>query len=127
MTNDFDWDNLLRATRDSEDVGDEPEEEVDEWTARLDALGIPDALSKAMGDPFVYALGLRNGQVIAFESARLSNDGLWVHLTPYDGYGLQVHSDGSCYPMTGVTMPFERGLDVRLSEIIWVADAPWGS
>ena len=85
------------------------------------ALGLPDALIKALSDHFDYAMGLRNGQIIRFEEAHLSSNGEWVHLsvTP------DMHGDKT--PMKGVEYPFDRGVDVRIDEIAWCADAPHGS
>ena len=101
-----------------------------EHDAELRAAGIPGALEKALGDPFTYAMGLRNGQVIVFEQARLSDDLKWVHLTPSSGISvvdLQGEELTGKYPLRDLAMTFDRGLDVRISDIVWVADAPWGS
>jgi hypothetical protein len=81
--------------------------------------GLPDALVKACSDPFDYAMGLRSGQVIRFFQAALSPDKQWVHL--------EWHVNVSDEVMHGVPYSFERGLDVRVSDIMWVADAPNGS
>lgn len=81
--------------------------------------GWPDALEKAVADPFVYEMGLRSGMVIRFESAVGDESGLWVHLTQpeiWDPIGNE--------PLRRV---FERGMDVRASDIMWVVDAPDGS
>lgn len=81
---------------------------------------LPYALVKAMEDPFDYALGLRNGVIIEFSLARMDETGHWMYLSvddrPYE------HP-----PMTGTSMPFERGLYVRVADIVWVAQAPRGS
>jgi len=93
------------------------EDEEFTWQTSKD---VPAALAKAIEDEFDYALGLRNGVVIRFGHAKISEDGAWVHLdTP-------TYTSGS-WVMSGVEMPFERGLDVRLADVVWVADAPYGS
>ena len=77
---------------------------------------IPPSLIKACGDPFDYALKLRTGEIIFFESASIH--GKFATLKIVDD------------PSTGqrtTPMPFPRGLDVRLSDIVWCADAPYGS
>jgi hypothetical protein len=85
----------------------------DAWKYR----GLPPALIKAIEDHFDYALGLRNGQVIEFSEARLCRPFVFLD-------GVQA----STIKALGYDRPnFERGLDVRISEIAWVADAPHGS
>jgi len=85
---------------------------------------IPPALAKAFVDPFSYALGLRDGRVILFMEADLLEGGKWVHLI---GHGDNGNNTNGVVEMSGVDYPFDRGLDVRLSDIMWVADAPNGS
>lgn len=88
--------------------------------------GLPPALVKAVEDcEFDYALGLRDGTMIRFIGASLIDDTEeWIHLDlgPRMGDGGIIRRDGY-----GQAWCFERGLDVRLSEIAWVADAPEGS
>lgn len=77
------------------------------------------ALAKACQDnPFDYAMKLRTGEVIAFSGAKVLNRE-WVHLDvkPMDD---QPEENRIAYPA-------ERGVDVRLSDIVWVMDAPLGS
>ena len=85
---------------------------------------LPPALVKALDDQFDYALGLRNGQVIRFSIARLS--GKWVHIVGEEG---DTHEGGARggIEMSDSDFHFPRGLDIRLSDIMWVADAPLGS
>lgn len=74
------------------------------------------ALCKACYDVFDYALQLRNGTVIRFEFAKIiSTD--WLHLDMWTS------------PDKGSTLPYaaDRGIDVRISDIVWVMDAPEGS
>ena len=81
---------------------------------------LPPDLVKAFDDqPWDYALGLRDGRVIHFQGADLVKGGKWVHLPgPDQKYELK---------MIGIDFSFDRGLDVRISDIMWVADAPNGS
>lgn len=75
----------------------------------------PPSLLKAMVDPFDYILCTRRSGTIRFESASAHGD--WVHLT------LGGWREG----MMVLSHPFPRGLDIRLDEIVWCADAPNGS
>ena len=77
----------------------------------------PPSLLKAVLDPFDYALGLKNGAVIRFGSAVLN--GAFVTLTR-NGLSPEHMSDEIGYIL-------DRGIDVRVSEILWCADAPDGS
>jgi hypothetical protein len=97
-----------------EEMASEPDWHID---------GLPDALVKACSDPFDYAMGLRTGPVIRFESATLSTDHQWIHVA------VQHHGYDADAPdvMTGCPFTFECGVDVRVSDIMWVADAPNGS
>ena len=71
----------------------------------------PPSLVKACADSFDYALRLRNGDVFHFGEAKV--------------YGEFVHLDSIKELVDGHSM--DRGIDVRLSEIMWCADAPDGS
>lgn len=76
------------------------------------------ALSKSVQDEFDYALKLKTGEVIAFYGVDIINDE-WIHLRvkPPEDQPHQNH------------LPFkaDRGVDIRISEIVWVMDAPDGS
>jgi hypothetical protein len=98
------------------------------WWARH-RRDIPDALCKAFGDPFSYALGLRNGQVIEFQSAELRPGRQWVFLDTGNSQDKPVWNTDpmAAVPMISVPMIFDRGIEVRLCDIVWVADAPHGS
>ncbi len=80
---------------------------------------LPASLIKADCDPFDYVLGLRTGVVIHFHKARISGE--WVTL----------YTDRRMCDVPGTVQtlpyPFERGIDVRISDIVWCADAPFGS
>lgn len=79
---------------------------------------MPPSLLKACFDrPFDYALGLRNGLIIRFGGATINGE--WISLDDIKGYSNKEE--------LVVGYPMDRGMDVRLSEIIWCADAPEGS
>jgi len=73
---------------------------------------------KMFCDPFDYAVGLRSGEVLFVHEATIVGRG-WVHLTVS---GWHTDADKGFHDL-----PLERGIDVRASEIAWVADAPFGS
>jgi len=80
------------------------------------------ALAKACYDEFDYALRLRTGEVIRFRFATYLGDG-WVHLD------LEGCEQSDHYPLafSKLARGVDRGVDVRLSDIVWVMDAPEGS
>jgi hypothetical protein len=78
----------------------------------------PPALIKAVGDPFDYALRLVTGEIFRFTSATIHGE--YVTLEGFGG------STGETLPQK-MAYPFPRGLDVRVSAIVWCADAPEGS
>lgn len=76
------------------------------------------ALAKACFDDFDYAMKLRTGEVIYFSTANVINkEWVHLHLKPMDE---QPKANRIAYPA-------ERGVDVRMSDIVWVMDAPLGS
>jgi len=76
-------------------------------------------LTKACQDkPFDYALKLRTGEVIRFEGAEIMQPG-WIHL---DVKPPGAQPDEDCLPFMA-----DRGIDVRIEDIVWVMDAPEGS
>lgn len=76
----------------------------------------PDVLIKAIGDnPFEYLLVLRNGTVIEFVGARLTSRKGWVHL-----------DQPSIVENKNVSVS-ERGIEIRVADIIAIVDAPRGS
>lgn len=89
-----------------------------ESTRIIEVLAGSEALAKACEDPFDYAMRLRTGEVIAFSSAQMLNEE-WVHidLKPLNEQPLENR----------IAYPADRGMDVRLSDIVWVMDAPEGS
>ncbi len=85
-----------------------------------DCVGsLPASLIKAACDPFDYVLGLCTGVVIHFHRAEILGE--WATL----------HTGRTIYDVPGTVQtlpyPFERGMDVRISDIVWCADAPFGS
>lgn len=90
--------------------------------------GYPDALAKAVFDQsFDYALRLRTGEMIEFVGAT-PRPGGWVYLNVeyhYDPVS-RTHSKGQ-HQTAKHPYLFARGVDVRVSDIVWVADAPNGS
>lgn len=91
----------------------------EEWGKLVETLTGSAALAKACYDnPFDYAMKLRTGEVIAFSGAKVLNPE-WVHLDVKPMYD-QPEENRIAYPA-------ERGMDVRISDIVWVMDAPQGS
>jgi hypothetical protein len=74
-----------------------------------DKLNWPLALIKATQDPYEYVLKLKDGDQISFTEAQYISD---------DFVKLVSAKFGS--------QKFNRGLEIRVSEIVWVADAPNG-
>ena len=72
-------------------------------------VDIPPALKKALFDPFCYRLQLTTGEVIHFEEADLVGTD-WVHLSVSDS----DHKENR--------FVYCRGVDVRISQIVWVQD-----
>lgn len=70
-------------------------------------------LAKALCDPFDYAIGLKSGEVI--RCSEVNMHGEWVVLN-------QVNSEE-----TSLKYPCPRGLQVHMSAVAWIADAPEGS
>ena len=92
------------------------DEDCDEKTVAL--LGSY-ALAKACQDDcFDYALKLRTGEVIRFTGARVISPE-WIHL---DVMLMRYQPD-----QDGLPYKADRGIDVRIADIVWVMDAPEGS
>jgi hypothetical protein len=96
-------------------------EELDTWNyehhERLAALGWPPALVKASLDPWDYLAVLKSGHCVRFTHARDLGGG-WLSLEGLDDRGF---TDGQPFGY-----PCPRGLQVRLAEVVAVADAPGG-
>lgn len=93
-------------------------------------FGYPPALAKACWDSFDYALMLRSGTVIYFREARPVS-AAWVTLNVIHAVMPASKFRPDVYPepmfCRGDETVFPRGLDVRVDDIAWVADAPHGS
>ena len=77
------------------------------------------ALEKATCDePWDYAIGLVDGSVFRFEGADFMRKGTWVHLRGIREWHL---------PRGSISYNFDRGIDIPISAIVWVTDAPEGS
>jgi len=83
---------------------------------------IPDSLDKATEDQFIYAVRLRTGELMTFSKARLNGE--WVHLSDPDV--ITPDRLGARWDR-GMEFVLDRGMDVRLADIVWCADAPFGS
>ncbi len=89
----------------------------------LRALKIPTHLEKATCDPFFYACGLRDGTVLFFTEAREDAPG-WVELTLHAD---DMRTESGKWGNSGRIPSCPRGIQVQVSAIVWVADAPFGS
>lgn len=78
------------------------------------------SLAKACVDPFDYAIKLRTGETFRFTQAHYSG-GDFVTLDA----GSHWVYDRTIKSATGYPAP--RGIDVRISDIVWCMDAPEGS
>ncbi|MBY0506447.1 MAG: hypothetical protein K2X03_21190 [Bryobacteraceae bacterium] len=79
----------------------------------------PPSLLKACMDQFDYVCKLTTGDVIYFTHAKIHGD----HCT-LDGLAAAANFS---HAKSNLPHMFPRGLDVRISEIVWCADAPAGS
>lgn len=78
----------------------------------------PPSLVKAVGDNWDYAMGLMDGSTLLFSQVSPHASGEWLHLDdprPQTG------------PLASLTISWERGMDIRLTQVAWVSDAPFGS
>lgn len=82
--------------------------------------GLPWPLNKALSDsPFEYLVMLRNGAVVVCEGAKQANDDESGWITLFNAKVI--------YPVIESPFNFERGLCVRIIDIVAAADAPHGS
>ena len=86
-------------------------------------IGYQPALGKAVCDLFQYACKLRTGELIEFTEA-IPIDSVWVELLI-----TEVVPPQSTQTLRGErwNMTFERNMYVRIADIVWCADAPYGS
>jgi hypothetical protein len=89
------------------------ERELAEW--------IGPALAKACFDqPFQYLVVLRNGQRIAFAGAEYAIGSQWITLLPFDGKFEEL-------PACIGPHCCERGIDVKIADIMFAVAAPHGT
>lgn len=81
-----------------------------------DKLNWPESLVKATSDPFGYELKLSTGERIRFTEAKYLSKN-WVRIFSFSDKGFDVE---------GIPKA-PRGLDIQVSEVVWVCDAPEGS
>lgn len=83
------------------------------------AAGWPWPLAKALFDDFNYDIGLRDGSIVHFTRAHVRGTLDWVTL---DAEGLLVA--GPMLSRSEFLVDMERGLVIRVSEIVWAVDGP---
>ena len=85
--------------------------------------GWPWPLVKSLSDPYYYTIGLNDGTVIHFTSAKATSSPEWVTI---DEEGLTVigplHEQVAAVQKRVGNATFARGLVVRVSEIVWALD-----
>ena len=104
------------------------EETVAEIELRLKPFGWPDPLIKATHDLFDYMVCLKNGNTITFSKAHETDSSKWVRLSGVvmvNGKDTRSAGETCCLDEDG--KEFGRGIYVRLSDVVWVADRPRGS
>jgi hypothetical protein len=107
---------------------------IDQLVSLWHLKGVPTILVKASCDPFQYALGLKNGTVFVFSEADLGPP------TEFNGWfmirDVQSHTvpripespnPDLAYSIVESGISFDRGVEIHLSQVAWVADAPFGS
>lgn len=92
-------------------------------------VGWPWPLCKALDDEFFYSVGLRDGTVIKFTSARCDDTYEWVTLLgiPVDEKGEPCDEGYMPIGYRDINAPCPRGIVVRVADIVWAVDAPDGS
>ena len=96
---------------------DDSNKEADKERERLAGLGWPPFLLKSVGDPFDYVAFVRGVGLVRFEYAEPVSPE-WVRLRPHQYHDMQS---------PGLRYPCPRGLEVRVADLVYVADAPEGS
>lgn len=91
---------------------------------KLEQMGWPWELIKAVNDPFQYAAGLRSGQVVVFHYAEPEDTFCnWVRLHfSGAGTGIAPSITAAAQENGRNLIYFERGMCVRVSDITWVVD-----
>lgn len=82
----------------------------------LAILGSPVLAKACMDTEFDYALKLRTGEIIEFDGAKYLNKD-WIQIAQKQGGTTERK----------LPYPAPRGVNVRISDIVWVMDAPIGS
>lgn len=77
-------------------------------------LTLGEHIAKMLCDPFDYAIGLKSGVILRVVCGDVQLKGQWLHIPQPE------EIEGLPYPMC-------RGMQIHLSQIAWVADAPEGS
>lgn len=99
------------------------------WDIRdwRDHRGQPDDMVKAQQDPFTYALAMRDGSLFLFESLEMLPHG-WARLTePQHMHVSKWEGEGRFTTESSAVNTFARGVTIRVSDIVWIADCPEGS
>jgi hypothetical protein len=91
---------------------DRSEDDAFDFETKCQRLLGSHVLAKSCIDTFDYVMKLSTGEQIRYESATVLADD-WLHLSEACDF-----PHGPEYP---------RGIDVRVSAIVWVKDAPFGS
>lgn len=95
------------------------EQESEREIKILESILGSEALAKACTDKsFDYALRLRTGEVVRFVGATLLNRE-WINI--------ELPPDGQWDTPNPFPFDADRGIDIRISDIVWVMDAPNGS
>ena len=101
------------------DLSFSKKQELERENKVLESILGSEALAKACTDkPFDYALRLRTGEVVRFVGATLLNRE-WINI--------ELAKDGQWRTPNPFPFSADRGIDIRISDIVWVMDAPNGS
>lgn len=77
----------------------------------------PPAVVKSFVDPFYYVLKLRTGELVVYESATCHGE--YIRLRNL----YQTFTSADIPASERIPFPCHRGLDVRVSDIVWASDA----
>src|SRR5438552_17299966 len=99
------------------------EQHAKESAIEMADRGVPLVLIKAMSQASSYALGLKDGTVFAFTEASIHRQ--WVSLKGVRSHTVPPLRRGK--ERSEAYCVFDKGVEVRLDAIVWVADSPWGS
>lgn len=121
------------AIKEARAIADQIRESEREACRLRQEEGWCDALIQAYesGGADEYMLQLKTGVIVCFRQASSINPG-WVHLFELVGTSANHHlvatnfSDDKVDLMIDQNFIFSDGMDVRLSDIVWVAQAPYG-